>query len=84
MSKIMRAIKTPVAWLLLFTTIVYMLSGFGITYQNIIGPLTLGLLGKALSFQIHDWLWIPFVILLVVHVSIAISGRMGRRQVKLL
>jgi hypothetical protein len=57
-----------IAWLLLAVTVVYLVSGFGITNQEIVTPLTLGLLGKALAFRLHDALWIPFIALLVLHV----------------
>jgi hypothetical protein len=61
-------LRAGVAWLLLAVTVVYLLSGFGITSQDIVGPLTGGLLGKALAFRLHDTLWLPFIALLVVHV----------------
>lgn len=64
-----------VAWLLLAVTAVYLISGFGITSQDIVGPLTLGLLGKALAFRLHDLLWLPFITLLVLH----IVWNLGRR-----
>jgi hypothetical protein len=63
-----RLIKWVVAWCLLAVTLFYLLTGFGITYWNIVEPLTLGLLGKAMSFRLHDVLWIPFLILLATHV----------------
>lgn len=61
-------LKRTIAWTLLGVTVLFLLSGFGITQYQIITPLTFGLLGKALSFQLHEWLWIPFGLLLILHV----------------
>ena len=59
-------------------TRLYLLSGFGITNPGIwSGRSTFGILGKALAFRVHDLLWIPFIALLVVHVSLNI-GRITR------
>jgi hypothetical protein len=69
------SIRMLVAWLLLAVTVVYLLSGFGISNQEIVGPLTGGLLGKALAFRLHDVLWLPFLALLVLHVA----WNVGRR-----
>ncbi len=68
-------VRMLVAWLLLVVTVVYLLSGFGITNQDIVGPLTGGLLGKALAFRLHDVLWLPFIALLVLHVLWNIGRR---------
>ena len=62
------ALKRAIAWLLLAATLLFLLSGWGISQFQTVTPLTLGLLGKAMSFQVHEWLWIPFSVLLVVHV----------------
>ncbi len=64
----LRLIKKIIAWTLLAVTLFYLLTGFGITYSSTVDPLTLGLLGKALSFRLHDVLWMPFIILLAAHV----------------
>ncbi len=67
--KYMAFIRRAVAWCLLAVTLFYMLTGFGISYSGIVGPLTLNLLGKAISFRIHDVLWAPFLVLLITHVA---------------
>jgi hypothetical protein len=69
--------RAGVAWLLLAVTVVYLVSGFGITNQDIVGPLTAGIIGKALAFRLHDVLWIPFVALLVLHVVWNVGRRAG-------
>ncbi|HUL61885.1 MAG TPA: hypothetical protein VLT35_02380 [Methanocella sp.] len=69
--------RTGVAWLLLAVTAVYLVSGFGITNQEMVGPLTAGLLGKASAFRLHDALWLPFIALLAIHVAWNVSRRAG-------
>jgi hypothetical protein len=39
---------------------------------------TLGLLGKALSFRLHGLLWIPFLVVLALHM--VLSCRAGKRR----
>lgn len=56
-----------VSWALLSLTLLFLLSGFGITDPWLVRPLTLGLMDKALSQQIHLLLWGPFLIVLVLH-----------------
>jgi hypothetical protein len=63
-----RLIKRIVAWCLLIVTLFNLLAGLGIEYSSTVEPLTLGLLGKAMSFRLHEVLWIPFLILLATHV----------------
>ncbi len=57
-----------VSWTLLAFTLLFLISGFGITEPRLVQPLTFGLLDKALSQQIHFLLWGPFLIVLVLHV----------------
>jgi hypothetical protein len=68
-------VREWIAWALLAVTVVYLVSGFGITNQDIVGPLTAGILGKALAFRLHDVLWLPFIALLVLHVAWNVSRR---------
>lgn len=60
-------IKKIVYWSLFILIIVYLITGFGITQYNIVEALTFGLLSRNLSFIIHENLWIPFLILLALH-----------------
>jgi cytochrome b subunit of formate dehydrogenase len=62
-----KTIKKAVAWTLLAVTILFLMSGFGIVYPDLVGLLTLGLLNKGLSIRLHDVLWAPFVSLLAAH-----------------
>ena len=60
--------KQVVHWTLLAVIILYVVTGFGITAFRVVEFLTFGLLGKALAFQIHDSLIIPFVVLMGLHI----------------
>ena len=67
-SHVTKTLKKVIRWLLLAIVIVYVISGFGITEFRIVESLTFGLLTKNLAFKIHDSLWIPFLVLLALHV----------------
>jgi len=62
-----KVVRKAIAWLLLAVTILFLLSGFGIVYPDLVGPFTLGLLYKGISIRLHDVLWAPFIALLTAH-----------------
>ena len=57
-----RAARAAIRYLLLVLTLIYLISGLGITQYQIIEPLTLGLLTRNLAFRIHDFLLVPLEI----------------------
>ncbi|MDV2482791.1 hypothetical protein F8E02_12490 [Methanoculleus sp. Wushi-C6] len=61
------AYRKLVSRTLLVLTLLFVISGFGITEPWLVRSLTFGLLDKALSQQIHFLLWGPFLIVLVLH-----------------
>ena len=61
-------IKRIVHWLLTIIIVLYLITGFGITEFRVVEALTFGLLAKNLAFKIHNNLWIPFIILLGLHI----------------
>ncbi len=63
-------IRRLVHWLLLAVTIIYLLTGLGITQYRVIEAATFGLLTKSSSFIIHNNLLAPFIILLALHVTL--------------
>ncbi|BAI62161.1 hypothetical protein MCP_2089 [Methanocella paludicola SANAE] len=73
-------IKRIIAWTLLAVTLFYLLTGFGITNSSTVDSLTLGLLGKAMSFRLHEILWIPFIILLAAHVFLNTLMKIWKRS----
>jgi hypothetical protein len=63
-----RLVKKGLDWALFGMTLVYVLTGFGITQFRVIEPLTFGLLSKNLSLRLHESLLAPFLLLLSLHV----------------
>ncbi|MGA2367139.1 MAG: hypothetical protein ABSF74_00990 [Dehalococcoidia bacterium] len=59
-----------VQWLLFAGVVLYILTGLGITQFGIFEPVALGLLVRRVCLAIHNNLIIPFVILLLVHLSL--------------
>jgi thiosulfate reductase cytochrome b subunit len=63
-----RTLLNVVHWSLLVLAVLVVVTGLGITEYRTVEVLTFGLLGKALAFKLHLWLWAPFLVLLVLHV----------------
>ena len=57
-----------VHWLLIILIAGYLITGFGITEYKVVESLTFGLLTRNLAFRIHGNLWIPLVLLLLLHI----------------
>ncbi|MFH1685786.1 MAG: cytochrome b/b6 domain-containing protein [Candidatus Micrarchaeota archaeon] len=68
-----RKIKNIVQWLLAAVTLLMIVSGYGITKFQIIESITFGLLSKSTAFVLHDALAIPFILLVVLHVVLALK-----------
>lgn len=66
-----RDVKRLVKWLLGGVTILFLVTGFGITAQDLVTPLTFGVLSKSVSYQLHTYLWGPFLILFLLHIYLA-------------
>ncbi len=64
-------IKRIVHWLLTIMIVLYLITGFGITEFRVVEALTFGLLAKNLAFKIHNNLWLPFIILLGLHIFLS-------------
>ena len=69
-----------IQWTLLGVTAIYIITGLGITQFRIVEPATFGLLTKNLSFDIHNNLLIPFIVLLVLHVTTKPAKQIYQRQ----
>ncbi|MFC1944439.1 hypothetical protein ACFLX5_02960 [Chloroflexota bacterium] len=63
-------LQRTVRWMLFAVIVLYGVTGYGITEYRIVEDLTLGLLSKPLAFKWHSALLIPFVALLVLHISL--------------
>jgi len=72
MSKaaILNLTRKIVQWLLLAGTVLFLVTGFGISQFRVVETITFGWLPKSWAFRLHDNLWIPFVILLVLHICL--------------
>ena len=61
-------LRKVVGWLLLVLALLLVITGLGITDYRTVEAATFGLLPKALAFQLHTLLWIPFLIVLAGHI----------------
>jgi len=72
--------RRAVHYLFTVVTLVFFVSGLGITEFRIIEPLSGGLLTKSLSFQIHNMLTWPFIVLLGLHICLVMAIRKGKEK----
>jgi hypothetical protein len=66
-----RRLRRGLSFALAAISLLFLATGFGITEPRLVEMLSLGILTKSVSFRIHSLLWGPFLILLVLHVSLA-------------
>lgn len=59
--------KKTVHIILLIIIFLVIISGLGISYYQTIEGVTGGLLDKTLSFQIHTFIFLPFLLVLLIH-----------------
>lgn len=57
---------------------VMVVSGLGITESRLIEAVTFGFLHKANAFKLHLSLWIPFMLLLLIHLALTTWPRTRR------
>ena len=67
-------------WAALILLAFTLLTGYGISQFRIVSSLTLGLLDKVSSHRWHQYTDIPLIILTLIHVSIAVWGRLGTQK----
>lgn len=82
MRKIPNRVRILVHWSLLVVTVIYFISGFGVTEFRTIEALSSGLITKSLSFEVHNSLWIPFITLLVLHIVFALIKKRTKAGTK--
>jgi len=70
--------KRIIHWLLAVLAMIYLVTGFGTTEFRTVETLSLGLLSKNLAFKIHNNLWIPFIILLGLHIFFSLIKKRKR------
>ncbi len=71
----LRLFRKIVITLLAVVTVLYLVSGFGITEFRTVEAITFGLFSKNLSFKIHNILLIPALIILAVHLYLTFRYR---------
>ncbi len=67
-----KKLKKYTAYLLYAVIIIVIISGLGINYHRTMEFITLGLLNKGLSFNLHVWFFVPLVILIVLHTTLPV------------
>jgi len=60
--------KKAVHITLIILIFIVIISGLGITYYKNIELVTGGLLDKTLSFELHTLLFLPFLLILLIHI----------------
>lgn len=63
-----KTIKKAVHITLIILMFIVIITGLGITYYRSIELITGGLLDKTLSFQLHTILFLPFLLILLIHI----------------
>ena len=67
-----------VHWGLLVIIIIFIITGLGIARYRIIDSITLGVLSKPLSYQIHTYLIFPLIIFLYLHILVTWKNKKKR------
>jgi len=80
MMHILELTKTLTHILLTIVIILFIVTGFGITNFRIVESLTLGILSKPVSFQVHTNLTIPLIILLLLHMTFTLSKKLRKQH----
>jgi hypothetical protein len=77
-----RAAGRLLGWATAGLVSVMLLTGYGITQFRIVDAWTGGWLGKAAAQRWHEWLGVPILIAMLVHVGIAVwwRARGGRSE----
>ena len=81
MGQCLRIVSLIIHWLFFVITIVLLVSGLGITYARQVEKLSFGLLSKPIAFKIHEIIWIPFIILLFVHLILIVGKRKFKTKI---
>ena len=74
-----RIVTTLTHILLTVFIILLIITGFGISYYQIITALTGNTLSKLTSYQLHTTLIIPFIVLLIVHIAFTMGKKLKKK-----
>ena len=67
-------------WLAVALLLFALLTGYGIGQFRVVDRLTFGLLNKVVSHRLHHYIDIPLLVVTVIHVGIAVWGRLAARR----
>jgi len=81
-SAVVNLIRKIIQWLLLAMAVLFLLTGFGISEFRVVETITFGWLSKSWAFRLHDNLWIPFVVLLVLHICMPFVFKRREKEVE--
>ena len=70
-----KLIRRIIHWGLLVIITIFIITGLGIDNYRFIESITLGLLTKPISFQIHNYLIYPLIVFLYLHILITWKKR---------
>lgn len=77
---ILHPLQTLTHVLLTIVSILFILTGYGISNYQTIEALTGGTLSKLTSFQIHSNLMFPFIVLLITHICFTIGKKIQKKN----
>lgn len=69
-------------WLLVFLSIIFVVSGYGIVNPKFVGEMTGGILTRSLSLYLHTNLDVPILTLLMIHILIELKFALMRWGMK--
>jgi hypothetical protein len=76
----LRIMKTLTHALLTIVSILFIVTGLGISNYQVMESLTGGTLSKLTSFQIHSNLIIPFIVLIIAHIGFTIGKKFQKEN----
>ena len=76
-KRMVRRIGRWAGWAALVLLLFTLLTGYGISQFRIVSDLTFGLLNKAVAHKLHHYTDVPLVVFTLLHVGIALWGRLG-------
>jgi len=82
-SAVLNLIRKIIQWLLLAMAVLFLLTGFGISEFRVVETITFGWLSKSWAFRLHDNLWIPFIVLLILHICLPLVFKGRQKEVEL-
>jgi len=77
---IIPTVQTLAHVLLAIVSILFIITGFGISNYQMAESLTGGAVSKLTSFQIHSNLIIPFIVLLIAHIGFIIGKKILKKK----